>query len=64
MTAPSDEWPSNASLNEQLRKIEGIGKLRIFVGAAPGVGKTYQMLQQAGAKRDRRRRNRGGQAVA
>ena len=26
------------------------GKLRIFVGAAPGVGKTYEMLQQAHAR--------------
>ena len=28
-----------------------IGKLRIFVGAAPGVGKTYEMLQQAHARK-------------
>src|SRR3984893_3387826 len=27
-----------------------VGKLRIFVGAAPGVGKTYEMLQHAHAK--------------
>src|SRR5579859_5531662 len=27
-----------------------LGKLRIFVGAAPGVGKTYAMLEHAGAK--------------
>src|SRR3984893_9160697 len=27
------------------------GKLRIFVGAAPGVGKTYEMLQQARARK-------------
>src|SRR5215472_6880106 len=30
---------------------EGRGKLKIFLGAAPGVGKTYQMLQSAQAKR-------------
>jgi two-component system, OmpR family, sensor histidine kinase KdpD len=29
----------------------GAGKLRIFVGAAPGVGKTYEMLQHAQSKR-------------
>src|SRR5204863_5674498 len=34
------------------RREEGrVGKLRIFVGAAPGVGKTYEMLQQARARR-------------
>jgi two-component system sensor histidine kinase KdpD len=33
-------------------KEEGrIGKLRIFVGAAPGVGKTYEMLLQARARK-------------
>lgn len=26
---------------------EGRGKLRMFLGAAPGVGKTYAMLQAA-----------------
>ena len=28
---------------------EGRGKLKIFLGAAPGVGKTYEMLTQARA---------------
>src|ERR1700730_8014633 len=32
------------------REGSGVGKLRIFVGAAPGVGKTYEMLQHAHAK--------------
>src|ERR1700730_2454655 len=33
------------------RREEGrVGKLRIFVGAAPGVGKTYEMLQNARAR--------------
>ena len=27
-----------------------VGRLKIFVGAAPGVGKTYEMLQTARAK--------------
>jgi two-component system, OmpR family, sensor histidine kinase KdpD len=40
--------PSPEALLEQARREERrIGKLRIFVGAAPGVGKTYEMLQQA-----------------
>src|SRR5712671_1484110 len=30
---------------------EGRGALKIFLGAAPGVGKTYEMLQSAQAKR-------------
>src|SRR6266700_7333176 len=30
-----------------LAKKEGRGKLKIFVGAAPGVGKTYAMLTSA-----------------
>ena len=37
---------------EAARREEGrVGKLRIFVGAAPGVGKTYEMLQQAHARK-------------
>ena len=37
---------------EAARREEGrAGKLRIFVGAAPGVGKTYEMLQQARARK-------------
>jgi two-component system sensor histidine kinase KdpD len=44
--------PSPDALLEAARQ-EGsdVGKLRIFVGAAPGVGKTYEMLQHAHAKR-------------
>src|SRR5271154_6457058 len=30
---------------------EGRGRLKIFLGAAPGVGKTYEMLLSAQAKR-------------
>lgn len=29
---------------------EGRGKLKIFLGAAPGVGKTYEMLSEGGAR--------------
>src|SRR5690349_767803 len=32
-------------------KQEGRGRLKIFLGAAPGVGKTYEMLLSAQAKR-------------
>jgi two-component system sensor histidine kinase KdpD len=44
--------PSPEALLEAARKEEKrTGKLRIFVGAAPGVGKTYEMLQQARARK-------------
>jgi two-component system sensor histidine kinase KdpD len=47
-----DQRPSPEALLEAARREEGrIGKLRIFVGAAPGVGKTYEMLQQARARK-------------
>ncbi len=32
------------------RENDAAGRLKIFVGAAPGVGKTYEMLQNAHAK--------------
>src|SRR5207248_10859361 len=32
-------------------KQEGRGRLKIFLGAAPGVGKSYEMLRSAQAKR-------------
>jgi two-component system, OmpR family, sensor histidine kinase KdpD len=48
----SDQRPSPEALLEAARREEGrVGKLRIFVGAAPGVGKTYEMLLQARARR-------------
>jgi two-component system sensor histidine kinase KdpD len=41
----------DALLAEARREEKGrVGHLRIFVGAAPGVGKTYEMLQAARAK--------------
>ena len=47
-----DKRPSPEALLEAARREEGrAGKLRIFVGAAPGVGKTYEMLQTARARR-------------
>src|SRR5260370_42228553 len=47
-----DQRPSPEALLEAARREEGrVGKLRIFVGAAPGVGKTYEMLQNARARK-------------
>src|SRR6476661_8369058 len=43
--------PSPEALLEAARREEGgVGRLKIFVGAAPGVGKTYEMLENAHAK--------------
>jgi two-component system sensor histidine kinase KdpD len=42
--------PSADALLEQVSK-EGRGKLRIFLGAAPGVGKTFEMLTQGRGRR-------------
>ena len=48
----SEHRPSPEALLEAARREERrFGKLRIFVGAAPGVGKTYEMLQQAQARK-------------
>src|SRR5246500_2212450 len=47
-----DQRPSPEALLEAVRREEPrAGRLRIFVGAAPGVGKTYEMLQQARARK-------------
>ncbi len=37
---------------QQEERHEELGKLRIYLGAAPGVGKTYSMLEDAQAKRE------------
>jgi len=43
--------PSPEALLEAAKREESrVGKLRIFVGAAPGVGKTYAMLETARAR--------------
>ncbi|WP_407116269.1 DUF4118 domain-containing protein [Bradyrhizobium sp. LMG 9283] len=48
----SEKRPSPEALLEAAHREESAtGKLKIFVGAAPGVGKTYEMLQSAHAKR-------------
>src|SRR5215475_10375761 len=47
-----DQRPSPDALLEQARREESrAGRLKIFVGAAPGVGKTYEMLQTARARK-------------
>src|SRR3979490_186096 len=49
----TDQRLSPEALLEAAGREEGrVGKLRIFVGAAPGVGKTYEMLQQARARKN------------
>jgi two-component system sensor histidine kinase KdpD len=47
-----DHRPSPEALLEAARREDSRdGRLRIFVGAAPGVGKTYSMLETARARR-------------
>lgn len=47
-----EQRPSPEALLEAARREDNrAGRLKIFVGAAPGVGKTYEMLQSAHAKR-------------
>src|SRR5262249_47947183 len=48
----TEHRPSPEALLAEARREEkgGVGRLKIFVGAAPGVGKTYEMLQTARAK--------------
>jgi two-component system sensor histidine kinase KdpD len=46
-----DKRPSPEALLEKAKKEERrAGRLKIFLGAAPGVGKTYEMLQEARAR--------------
>jgi two-component system sensor histidine kinase KdpD len=48
---PTQRPSPDALLAEARREAKGpVGRLKIFVGAAPGVGKTYEMLQAARAK--------------
>ena len=47
----TEQRPSPEALLERARREDSReGRLKIFVGAAPGVGKTYEMLQSAHAK--------------
>ena len=49
-TAPTEPHrPSPEALLEQVQR-EQRGKLKVFLGAAPGVGKTYEMLSSARRK--------------
>ena len=56
---PGDAATNRASPDAllALAKKEGRGHLKIFLGAAPGVGKTYAMLS-AGARRESGRARR------
>jgi len=50
----SDERPDPDALLQRVRRDEADakrGRLKVFFGAAPGVGKTYAMLEAARAKR-------------
>src|ERR1700704_2186663 len=47
---PEKRPSPDALLEAALREHNQAGRLKIFVGAAPGVGKTYEMLQSARAK--------------
>lgn len=48
--ADRDSRPSPDALLAQTKR-EGRGRLKIFLGAAPGVGKTFEMLSQARKRR-------------
>jgi len=50
MTGETEDRPSPEALLAEARR-EGRGRLKIFLGAAPGVGKTYAMLQAAHERR-------------
>src|SRR3954449_852866 len=47
---PEKRPSPDALLEAARRETSQAGRLKIFVGAAPGVGKTYEMLQSAHAK--------------
>src|SRR5260370_7698294 len=50
----TDQRPDPEALLQRVREEEaraGRGRLKIFFGASPGVGKTYAMLEEARAKR-------------
>src|SRR6201987_1405145 len=46
MPADQNDRPSPEALLREAAQ-EGRGRLKVFLGAAPGVGKTYEMLSQA-----------------
>ena len=60
--APTDDRPTAEEMLERVRLQAGAGargRLRIYLGMAPGVGKTYAMLMEG-----RRRKQRGTDVVA
>ncbi|GAA0456075.1 hypothetical protein GCM10009095_24670 [Sphingomonas molluscorum] len=50
MPLSGDDRPDPDALLRQAAQ-EGRGRLKIFLGAAPGVGKTYEMLSEGAARR-------------
>ncbi|RDE04993.1 sensor histidine kinase [Sphingomonas aracearum] len=50
MPLPGDGRPDPDALLRQAAQ-EGRGRLKIFLGAAPGVGKTYEMLAEGAARK-------------
>jgi two-component system sensor histidine kinase KdpD len=46
-----DQRPSPEALLREAAR-EGRGRLKVFLGAAPGVGKTYEMLREGAARRE------------
>ena len=50
-TSDRDQRPSPEALLQQASR-EGQGRLKIFLGAAPGVGKTFKMLSSAQTERE------------
>ncbi len=50
MTGPDDPRPDPEALLRAAAR-EGRGQLKIFLGAAPGVGKTFEMLSEGAARR-------------
>ena len=48
--SPFESRPDPEALLRQAAQ-EGRGRLKVFLGAAPGVGKTYEMLTEAMARK-------------
>ena len=59
MTEPRRPDPDELLARVQEEEARGAGQLKIFFGAAPGVGKTYTMLEARSGAARRRRRRRG-----
>src|SRR5688500_2647060 len=51
MSQPTNDIRPSPEALLELAQAEGKGRLRIFMGAAPGVGKTYAMLEAAQARK-------------